>query len=206
MNQFDKKKHWESICQTKKLNEVSWYQPTPITSLQLIEKHCTSKNASIIDIGGGDSFLVDNLLDLGYSNITVLDISEAAISRAKERLGEKAGEVDWVVADASDFTPTQEYDLWHDRAAFHFLTDEVDIEKYIETAHGSLSSGGTAVIGTFSEVGPTKCSGIDIKQYSERTMADRFSDFFNKEECFTADHKTPSGSIQNFVFCSFQKK
>jgi len=150
--------------------------------------------------------LVDNLLDLGYSNITVLDISEAAISRAKERLGEKANEVEWIVADASDFNPTQKYNLWHDRAAFHFLTNSDEIDSYIETAHASLTAGGTAVIGTFSESGPTKCSGIEIKQYSEHTMADRFSGFFDKTDCFTTDHKTPSGSIQNFVFCSFKKK
>jgi ubiquinone/menaquinone biosynthesis C-methylase UbiE len=206
MNPFDRKKHWETIYQTKKLEEVSWYQPTPDTSLQLIEKHCNSTNASIIDIGGGDSFLVDNLLELGYSNITVLDISEAAINRAKERLGEKATEVKWIVADASKFTTTQKYDLWHDRAAFHFLTDSAEIDNYIETAHSSLNIRGTLVIGTFFEDGPTKCSGIEIKQYSEKTMVDRLSEYFNKKECFTTEHKTPSGSIQNFVFCSFNKK
>lgn len=205
MKEFDRKDHWENIYQTKTLNEVSWYQPTPTTSLQLIEKYCKSKNAKIIDIGGGDSFLVDNLLRLGYTHISVLDISESAIKRAKLRLGEKENLVNWIVADASDFTPKEKYNFWHDRAAFHFLTDSSEIDNYIRTVHSTLSSDGTLVIGTFSETGPTKCSGIEVTQYSEETMSEQLKDYFIKKECFTIDHKTPSGFIQNFVFCSFKK-
>lgn len=205
MQNLNRKNHWENIYQTKVLTEVSWYQPTPESSLNFFKKFDVLTNAKIIDIGGGDSFLVDHLLELGYHDITVLDISAAAIERAKQRLGTRAIEVKWIVADASDFTPTEQYDFWHDRAAFHFLTDEQDITTYLETAHQFITPNGILVIGTFSEKGPTKCSGIDIKQYSETTMTDLFGKLFKKIDCFTTDHKTPSGSIQNFVFCSFRK-
>ena len=205
MNNLNRKEHWENIYQTKELTEVSWYQPTPKTSLDYISKFDIPTDAKIIDVGGGDSFLVDHLLELGYHDITVLDISAAAIERAKQRLGKRVSEVKWIVADVSDFNPTEQYDFWHDRAAFHFLTDEQDITSYIETAHQNITPNGILVIGTFSEQGPTKCSGIDIKQYSEATMTDKFDKLFKKIDCFTTDHKTPSGSIQNFVFCSFRK-
>jgi trans-aconitate methyltransferase len=127
MEDFDRKKHWENIYHTKELNEVSWFQSTPETSLDFFKDFSVPETAKIIDIGGGDSYLVDNLLDLGYKDITVLDISEAAIERAKQRLGERAGKVKWIVADAVTFKPKEKYDFWHDRAAFHFLTDEQDI-------------------------------------------------------------------------------
>lgn len=205
MHNLNRKEHWENIYQTKELTEVSWYQPTPTTSLDFFTKFNVPKTAKIIDIGGGDSFLVDHLLELGYQNITVLDISAAAIERAKQRLGTRAGEVKWIVADASNFTPTEQYDFWHDRAAFHFLTNEQDISSYIKTAHRNITPTGVLVIGTFSEQGPKQCSGIDIKQYSEATMTERFKNHFHKMDSKTTDHQTPSGSIQNFVFCSFRK-
>lgn len=205
MNNLNRKEHWENIYQTKELTEVSWYQPTPVTSLDFFKQFDVPTNAKIIDIGGGDSFLVDHLLELGYRDITVLDISAAAIDRAKKRLGERACEVKWIVADASDFTPTEQYDFWHDRAAFHFLTDEQEIANYVETAHQNINPEGIIVIGTFSEQGPTKCSGIDIKQYSEESMTERFGKLFEKIDCRIIDHQTPSGTIQNFVFCNFRK-
>jgi trans-aconitate methyltransferase len=127
MENFDRKKHWENIYQTKQLSEVSWFQPTPETSLDFFNQFNVPTTAKIIDIGGGDSFLVDNLLDLGYEDITVLDISEAAIDRAKKRLGVQASNVKWIVTDVTKFKPTEKYDFWHDRAAFHFLTDEQKI-------------------------------------------------------------------------------
>lgn len=205
MQNLNRKEHWENIYQTKELTEVSWYQPTPVTSLDYFKQFDVPLSAKIIDIGGGDSFLVDHLLELGYKDITVLDISSAAIDRAKQRLGERASEVKWIVADASEFTPTEQYDFWHDRAAFHFLTDEQEITNYTQTAHQNINPEGVIVIGTFSEQGPTKCSGIDIKQYSEITLTDRFGKLFKKIDCKTIDHNTPSGSIQNFVFCSFRR-
>lgn len=205
METFDRKNHWEKIYQTKELKDVSWFQPTPETSLNFFKQFAIPTTAKIIDIGGGDSHLVDHLLALGYQDISVLDISEAAINRAKQRLGDKAKYVHWIVADITAFKPTDKYDFWHDRAAFHFLTSESEISAYIETAQQSIKSTGILVIGTFSEQGPKTCSGIDIKQYSEISLTNRFKSSFEKTYCITVDHKTPSGSIQNFVFCSFEK-
>ena len=200
MENFDRKKHWENIYQTKELKDVSWFQPTPETSLDFFKQFNVPKTAKVIDIGGGDSFLVDHLLDLGYQDISVLDISAAAIDRAKQRLGERAKNVKWIVADAATFKPNEKYDFWHDRAAFHFLTDEQEISNYLQTAQESINPTGVLVIGTFSEQGPKKCSGIEIKQYSETTMTDRLKKFFEKIKCITVDHKTPFDTIQNFFF------
>jgi trans-aconitate methyltransferase len=205
MENFDRKKHWENIYQTKELKDVSWFQPTPETSLDFFKQFNVPPTAKVIDIGGGDSFLVDHLLDLGYQDISVLDISAAAFDRAQQRLGDKAKNVKWIVADAATFKPTEKYDFWHDRAAFHFLTDEQEISNYLETARQNINPTGVLVIGTFSEQGPKKCSGIEIKQYSETTMTDRLKNFFEKIKCITVDHKTPFDTIQNFVFCSFRK-
>lgn len=205
MKKFDRKTHWENIYQTKNLKDVSWFQPTPETSLAFFKEFKLPTMAKVIDVGGGDSFLVDHLIDLGYQNISVLDISATAIDRAKQRLGDKAKHVKWIVADAATFKPTEKYDFWHDRAAFHFLTDEQDISNYIETAEQNINPRGILVIGTFSEQGPNKCSGIDIKQYSEQSITERLKPFFEKIKCVSVDHKTPFDSIQNFVFCSFRK-
>ena len=205
MENFDRKTHWENIYKTKELKDVSWFQPTPETSLDFFKQFNMPITTKVIDIGGGDSFLVDHLLNLGYQDITVLDISAAAIDRAKQRLGDRAKNVKWIVADVANFKPTEKYDFWHDRAAFHFLTDEQEISNYLETARQNINSTGVLVIGTFSEQGPKKCSGIEIKQYSETTMTDRLQKFFEKIKCITVDHKTPFDTIQNFVFCSFRK-
>ncbi len=205
MKNQERKSHWEKIYQTKDLKDVSWYQPTPTTSLEFLTQFNIPLAAKIIDVGGGDSFLVDHLLNLGYKNITVLDISEAAIEKAKHRLGDAAQKVNWIVADAANFQPTEQYDFWHDRAAFHFLTQEKEIENYINTIQQSISPTGVLVIGTFSESGPQKCSGIEIKQYSETTMTQQLQKFFEKIKCITVDHITPFNTIQNFIFCSFRK-
>lgn len=205
MEDFDRHKHWENIYRTKQLCEVSWYQPVPTTSLEFVKKFKVPTTAKIIDVGGGDSLFVDHMLDLGYQDITVLDISETAIEKAKSRLGDKAEKVKWIVSDAVNFKPVEKYDFWHDRAAFHFLTQDWEIDNYIDTIQQSLNPTGFLVIGTFSENGPPKCSGIAIKQYSETLMTDRLKKFFEKIKCITVDHKTPSGSIQNYIFCSFRK-
>jgi SAM-dependent methyltransferase len=201
----DRKNHWENIYQTKALKDVSWYQPTPTTSLNFLTEFNIPKTASIIDVGGGDSFFVDHLLQLGYTNITVLDISANALEKAKLRLGNDAAKVKWIVADAADFEPTERYDFWHDRAAFHFLTSDIEIESYIQTISNAIKSEGVLVLGTFSEQGPTKCSGIEIKQYSEQTMTQRLTKFFDKVKCISVDHQTPFDTIQNFIFCSFKR-
>jgi ubiquinone/menaquinone biosynthesis C-methylase UbiE len=205
MENSDRKKHWENIYQTNHLKDVSWYQPTPTTSLDYLKQFNISTTAKIIDIGGGDSFLVDHLLDLGYTDLTVLDISATSLDRAKQRLGDRATKVKWIVADAATFKPTEQYDFWHDRAAFHFLTQDQEITNYIDTIQKSIKPTGILVIGTFSEQGPKKCSGIEIKQYSETTMTDRLKKFFEKVKCITVDHQTPFDTIQNFIFCSFKK-
>ena len=205
METFDRKNHWENIYKTKELKDVSWFEPTPETSLGFFKQFNVPKSAKIIDIGGGDSFLVDHLLALEYSDITVLDISESALERAKTRLGNDALKVKWIVADAATFKPTEKYDFWHDRAAFHFLTQEREIVNYLNTVQQSILPTGVLVIGTFSESGPKKCSGIEIKQYSEVSMTEKLNRFFEKIKCITVDHKTPFETIQNFVFCSFRK-
>lgn len=202
---FDRHEHWEKIYKTKPLTEVSWYQPDPKTSLEFVKQFNLPLDAKIIDVGGGDSFLVDRLLELGYRDLTVLDISETAVKRAKERLGAKAESVKWIVADAAEFIPGRKYDFWHDRAAFHFLTTEDEINSYIDTVQKSINPEGVLVIGTFSESGPTKCSGINIKQYSESSMTRILEKYFEKIKCITVDHKTPGGSTQSFVFCSFRR-
>lgn len=206
MENFDRKKHWENIYQTKELTEVSWFQPTPEESLNLIQKTAILKDAKIIDVGGGDSFLVDNLLDLGYQDITVLDISKSAIERAKNRLGERAKLVKWIEADVTDFNHSEKYDCWHDRAAFHFLTDKKEILQYVETVNDYINKNGNLIIGTFSDKGPEKCSGIPIKQYTENSLEKQFSNTFQKIDCNTIDHQTPFGTTQNFIFCRFKRK
>lgn len=205
MDTFDRKSHWENIYSSKKLHEVSWYQQTPETSLNFIKELKIPKSASIIDVGGGDSFLIDNLLELGYEDLTLLDISKKAIERAKKRLGDKGKFVKWIEADASDFMPTKTYDLWHDRAAFHFLTDENEIQNYLLAAEKGVKESGSLIIGTFSTDGPKKCSGIEITQYSENSLIDIFSGSFKKMDCKTIQHETPFNTIQSFVFCSFKK-
>ncbi len=206
MENFDRKAHWNNIYQTKDLKDVSWFQPRPETSLSFFKNFNVPLTAKIIDIGGGDSLLADHLLKLGYQNISVLDISAAAIDKAKERLGNDATKVNWIITDITAFEPTEKYDFWHDRAAFHFLTNGQDIATYLATAHKSITDTGVLVMGTFSELGPTTCSGIPIKQYTEETLTTQFSQFFEKKSCINIDHQTPSGSLQNFIFCSFRKK
>ncbi|MCC5917192.1 MAG: class I SAM-dependent methyltransferase [Cryomorphaceae bacterium] len=203
MEFLDRKTHWENIYQTKNTLEVSWFQKHPKTSINLIGTGNETKK--IIDVGGGDSHLVDHLLKLGFQDITVLDISKKAIESAKKRLGEKAEKVKWIVSDITNFIPTEKYDIWHDRAAFHFLTDESEIKKYIQTVQSSINPGGTVIMGTFSTAGPTKCSGIEIKQYTPDSLTERFTPFFNLDKHLTEDHKTPSGKTQNFVFCRFTR-
>lgn len=197
------KQHWETVYQTKQVNEVSWTQEVPQTSLDFILSFNLPKSASIIDIGGGDSKLVDFLLDEGYENLTVLDISATALERAKARLGERAEKVKWIVADITDFKPDTSYDVWHDRAAFHFLTENEQIEKYLKIVHAAVT--GFLLIGTFSEDGPKKCSGLEIKQYSGTSLENVFKRDFTKIACKTEDHITPFNTIQNFTFCSLKR-
>ncbi|HLW33453.1 MAG TPA: class I SAM-dependent methyltransferase [Aequorivita sp.] len=197
------KNHWETVYKTKNPSQVSWTQKIPQTSLSFIKALNLSKNASIIDIGGGDSKLVDFLLDRGFTNITVLDISAKALEKTQVRLGEKAKSVHWIESDIIDFEPDTKYDLWHDRAAFHFLTSEEEKKKYLEIIEKSVL--GYLIIGVFSEKGPKKCSGLDIQQYSEESLTALMKNAFEKLHCITEDHTTPFNTIQNFLYCSFKK-
>ena len=201
----NKKEHWENVFSTKQETEVSWYQKTPETSLRFIDKINLPKDAKIIDIGGGASYFIDALIDRGYTNLYLLDISAKAIERIKTRLGEKAESVTFIVSDILDFKPETTFDFWHDRASFHFLTEKSQIEKYAEIVSNAISKNGKMVIGTFSEEGPKKCSGLDITQYNEASMTSVFKDHFEKTDCFTEDHKTPFDTTQNFIFCSFNR-
>lgn len=196
------KQHWENIYTSKQPHEVSWTQEVPATSLDFIHGFNLPKTASIIDIGGGDSKLVDFLLMEGFKDITVLDISEQALERAKKRLGKKADNITWIVSDITTFKPSKQYDLWHDRATFHFLTTGDQIEKYLSIA--MLSVKGFLTIGTFSHDGPAKCSGLEIRQYNEHELQQQLSKGFTKTRCITEDHQTPFNTKQNFLFCSFR--
>lgn len=204
--EFSKKDHWQTVFATKAENEVSWYQKKPETSLQLIQSCELNKDAKIIDIGGGDSYLIDNLLDLGYTNLFLLDISANAIERAKKRLGEKAKNVTFIVSDSLDFVTEEKFDIWHDRASFHFITNENDVQKYKTNVLKTLQSGGHFILGAFSEDGPKKCSGLDITQYSVEKLEAIFEDDFELENCFTEDHQTPFDTKQNFIFTHYIKR
>ena len=205
MSKFNRKTHWENIYRNKGTEDQTWYQKTPAVSLSFLKKINLPKTARIIDIGGGDSTLVDHLLKEGFKNISVLDISQKAISKTKNRLGSKATMVNWIVSDAVTFKSNVQYDFWHDRATFHFLTDEDEITSYLETINRHLKPDGHLLIGTFSDQGPTKCSGIDIRQYTETSMSERLKKYFTRIECINLDHQTPKGTVQNFIFCSFRK-
>ncbi|HYM92938.1 MAG TPA: class I SAM-dependent methyltransferase [Chitinophagaceae bacterium] len=198
-----KKEHWEKVYSTKQPHEVSWTQELPKTSLEFVHSFNLPKSASIIDIGGGDSKLVDYLISEGFENISVLDISEKALEKAKQRLGVKAAKVKWIISDVTKFHPSTTYDLWHDRATFHFLTSADEIKTYMSSAREAVKS--FLVMGTFSDKGPKKCSGLDVHQYTEEELQQQLANGFTKIKCITEDHTTPFNTKQNFLFCSFRK-
>ena len=197
------RQHWETVYETKTAKQVSWTQDVPKTSLNFIHSFGLPKTSKIIDIGGGDSKLVDHLLDEGFENITVLDISATALDKAKARLGERANRVNWIVSDITDFNPDNTFDVWHDRATFHFLTTEAQVANYMIKARKSVT--GYLTIGTFSTNGPNKCSGLHIKQYNEESLTKELKNGFDKIRCVTEDHITPMHTFQNFLFCSFKR-
>lgn len=200
------KEHWEKVYAYKAENEVSWFQSYPKTSVEFFELFKLPLDANIIDVGGGDSHLVDVFIEKGYKNVYVLDISANAIERAKKRLGDNAGKIHWIVSDIADFRPTVKFDFWHDRAAFHFLTSEEAVNKYVSIAELAIKPEGYLILGTFSENGPTMCSGLEIKQYNETSMSSRFEKSFERIKCIEENHITPFNTIQSFLFCSFKKR
>lgn len=197
--------HWEKMYKGKQFTEVSWYQPEPTESLDFLKTLSVPADAAIIDVGGGDSYFVDYLLQLGYTNITVLDISATAIEKAKQRLGTAAQKIKWVVSDINQFTSGEKFTFWHDRAAFHFLTTEEEVQNYLQIANNHIAENGRMLIGTFSTEGPEKCSGLPVKQYNESSLTSLLTKWFEKIKCITTDHITPFNTIQQFLFCSFQK-
>lgn len=202
----DKKEHWEKVFATKQETEVSWYQQKPEISINFFLVNDIPKDAKIIDIGGGDSYLIDNLLELGFTNLYLLDISENAINRIKKRLGEKSSQVIFIFSDILEFKPEIKFDVWHDRASFHFLTSSQDIATYTDIVTHSLNDKGYLFLGTFSENGPLKCSGLEVSQYSEAKFEQLFANDFDLHQSFTQDHETPFDTVQNFIFCHYIKK
>ena len=196
----DRKKHWERIYQDKSPLEVSWYQQKPSLSLQLIKNTGVDSNAAIIDIGGGASTLVDNLNEYGYTNISVLDISSNALTHAQRRLGSHGERIKWIVADITSFNTSVKYDVWHDRAVFHFLTEHSDRQKYVSVLQRSLKPNGHLIMAAFAIGGPTKCSGLDIVQYDSNKLQAELGDTFELVEQADEVHQTPSGGEQQFGY------
>ena len=201
------KKHWESVYEKKRPTKVSWYQDRPVKSLNFILKNKVSKNAQIIDIGGGASTLVDHLLAKRFNNVTVLDISEKAIRAAKKRLGKNAKNATWIQSDITKAKlPHEYYDVWHDRALFHFLIKKSDRKKYVKVLKNVIRSNGHVIISTFSLSGPPKCSGLPIRRYDAKTIGNELGACFILLKTLKEAHKTPLGAIQNFTWCFFTKK
>jgi 2-polyprenyl-3-methyl-5-hydroxy-6-metoxy-1,4-benzoquinol methylase len=199
---MDSQTHWDKIYTEKAPNAVSWFRPHLETSLDLISRMVSSSQSSIIDVGGGESTLVDDLLKRGHEHVTVLDISQKAIDENKKRLGEVSKQVKWLVADItkSDLLPDA-YDVWHDRAVFHFLTDEHDRIAYVRQVLSSVRKGGHVIVSTFGPEGPTKCSGLDVVRYDTDSLHGEFGDHFRLLGSSKELHNTPFGTVQQFLYC-----
>ncbi|MBA2664379.1 MAG: class I SAM-dependent methyltransferase [Bradymonadaceae bacterium] len=201
---MERKAHWEGVYTEKSPSDVSWFQPRPALSLELIEACSLGRAEAIIDIGGGASLLVDHLLDRGHGQVSVLDISAAGLAASRQRLGERAPSVCWLEADITDVALAPQR-LWHDRAVFHFLTDPVDRQKYVQTLLATLESGGHAVIATFAEDGPERCSGLPIVRYSPESLAQTLGKELELVKVRREAHQTPAGRAQSFVYCLFRR-
>jgi SAM-dependent methyltransferase len=202
---FDRKHHWERVYGNKAAEETSWYQAIPHLSLSMIANAGLGPEAALVDIGAGASLLVDHLLDQGYRDLTVLDISSAALAQASSRLGDRATRVTWIEADVTMFTPSRQFDLWHDRAAFHFLTEAEDRQRYLAVLQKALAPGGQAILATFAPGGPAKCSGLDIVQYDAERLGKELGPEFILVEQHEERHMTPAGGEQLFNFFRFQR-
>ena len=198
--------HWEGVYTTKEETGVSWFQDDPKPSLELIERVGPSKDADIIDIGGGASRLPDALLARGFRRVVVLDISQAALDLAALRIGRRASEVQWIVADVTEWNPSRSFDIWHDRAAFHFLVDPADRAAYIARLDEALRPGGHAIIATFALDGPATCSGLPVNRYDPEGLARELGEPFTLVESRRHDHATPWNATQRFQFSLFRKR
>lgn len=199
---MDQQEHWERVYLERAATSVSWYQPQASLSLDVIGRVAPERASPIIDVGGGASMLIDGLLDAGYKSVTVLDLAAAGLAVARQRLGERATQVSWIVADAlAAPLPMAHYKVWHDRAVFHFLTDPADRARYVLQARQAVQPGGHVVVASFGTKGPTRCSGLDVVRYSPDTMHAEFGTGFRLLDSFEEDHHTPAGAVQAFVYC-----
>jgi SAM-dependent methyltransferase len=205
MSDVSRKTHWEGVYNTKGAREVSWFQENPTPSLELIALAGLSTDAAIIDIGGGASRLVDALVHRKVGKITVLDLSAAALDAARERLGDRGVDVKWLVADVTTWEPSRTYDLWHDRAAFHFLTDASDRSAYVGRLKKAVRAGGHVVIGTFAPDGPERCSGLPVMRHDAGTLGAILGAEFSLLDSRRHDHTTPWGAVQRFQFSTFRR-
>lgn len=201
----DRQAHWENVYSTKGENEVSWFQESPAISRDLIKAAAATRDSAIVDIGGGASRLVDSLLADGFRVLTVLDLSPAALNTARARVGRSGDTVEWIATDVTTWTPSRRYDIWHDRAAFHFLTDAGDRTAYVERLRAALRPGGQAIIGTFALDGPEKCSGLPVQRYDAASLQRTLGPDFTLAEVRTETHTTPWGSTQSFQFGRFAR-
>ena len=206
MNDVSRQHHWEKVYTTKSESEVSWFQETPALSLELIELVGPMQNSAIIDIGGGASRLVDHLVSRGYQDLTVLDLSGSALGSARSRIGGKADRVTWITADVTLWQPSRSYDVWHDRAAFHFLTEPNDQAAYVVRLRRALRVGGHAIISTFAPDGPERCSGLMVSRYDANTLAATLGAGFELIDTRRHDHTTPWGAVQKFQFSTFRRE
>lgn len=205
MSDGDRQAHWDGVYASKQEAEVSWFETTPLISLDLIRRSGMHINSSIIDIGGGASRLADALLDEGYRIVTVLDLSDQALAASRARLGSRASQVQWIAADVTRWEPTQHYDLWHDRAAFHFLTEPEDRHAYVERVTRAVTPGGHVIIGTFAPDGPERCSGLPVVRYDAASLGRTLGEGFELKQTLPYDHRTPWGSLQHFQFSLFRR-
>ncbi|NCF14005.1 MAG: methyltransferase domain-containing protein [Gammaproteobacteria bacterium] len=206
MNETSRQDHWESVYSSKASTDVSWFQPRPERSLQLIERTAVGRDEAIIDIGGGASTLVDHLLEDGFTDITVLDVSGRGLEQAQERLGDRADNVKWVVSDVTAFLPSRTWQLWHDRAALHFLVEEQDRERYVEVLKSALAPGGHLVLAMFGPSGPLKCSGLEIRRYSIEMVEELLGPEFGLQCQELENHITPMGSNQQFLYSCWTRR
>jgi SAM-dependent methyltransferase len=206
MNEVSRQNHWEGVYTTKDENQVSWFQETPAPSLELIELVGAMRNSAVIDIGGGASRLADCLVSRGYEDVTVLDLSAAALASAQSRMAARAKQVTWIAADVTAWEPSRSYDVWHDRAAFHFLDQANDQTAYVAGLRRALRPGGHAIIGTFAPDGPERCSGLIVSRYDAGSLAAKLGRGFELIDARRHEHITPWGAVQNFQFSTFRRE
>jgi 2-polyprenyl-3-methyl-5-hydroxy-6-metoxy-1,4-benzoquinol methylase len=206
VNNTDRRAHWENVYATKAEKEVSWFQEDPAPSLDFIAATGIRSDADIIDVGGGASRLVDSLLERGFQRVAILDLSANALKEAKKRLGRRAEGIDWIAADVTAWEPSSTYDLWHDRAAFHFLTEAADRDAYVVRLKKAVRAGGHVIIATFASDGPERCSGLPIVRYEPEAVAAALGPEFDLVESRRDDHVTPGGKTQHFQFSRFLRR